>query len=179
MPTRYIPDSYPVLSCLLHNLVDDIPLMAETLDSYDRRLLGALQQDATLSTDALAERVHLSRNACWRRVKRLEEAGILQRRVALVDPAAVGVPLLVLVLIRTRDHSAAWLARFRAAVAEMPEIVGAERMSGDLDYVLRIRVADVEAYDRVYKRLIAKIDIADVSASFVMETLKETTAVPI
>ncbi len=159
--------------------VEFIPSMPSNLDQIDRRLLQLLQRDASLSVDAVAEQVHLSRNACWRRIKGLEARGILRRRVAVVDPAAVGLGLQVFVLIRTNDHSAAWLKAFRAAVADMPEIMAAHRMTGDLDYVLRVRVADVSAYDQVYQRLIERVQIADVSASFVMEDLKETTALPI
>lgn len=150
-----------------------------SIDDMDRALLNALQKDASESLDALAERVHLSRNACWRRIKRLENEGIIQRRVALIEPGAVGLSLLAFVLIRTSDHSAAWLKSFRRAVREMPEIVAAQRMTGDLDYVLRVRVADVPAYDRFYQRLIDKVQIADVSASFVMEDIKDTTALPL
>lgn len=153
--------------------------MALSIDDIDRSILVALQQDASLSVDSLAERVNLSRNACWRRVKRLEADGVIRKRVAIVDPAAVDLPLQVFVLIRTDDHSAEWLAAFRAAVREMPEIMSAQRMSGDLDYVLKVRVCDVAAYDRFYQRLIAKVQIADVSASFVMEDVKETTALPL
>ena len=153
--------------------------MGGDLDDIDRRLLIRLQHDASLSVDALAESVHLSRNACWRRVKRLEADGIVKKRVAIIDPASVGLGLQVFVLIRTNDHSAAWLKAFRKAVREMPEIIAAQRMTGDLDYVLRVRVADVPAYDRFYQRLIDKVQIADVSASFVMEDVKETTALPI
>ncbi|MDA7425633.1 Lrp/AsnC family transcriptional regulator [Thalassococcus lentus] len=153
--------------------------MLDTIDEIDMRLLRLLQQDSSLSVDALAEQVHLSRNACWRRVKRLEAEKIIQKRVALVDPAAVDLGLQVFVLIRTSDHSADWLASFRNAVRQMPEIVSAQRMTGDLDYVLRVRVADVAAYDRFYQRLIDKVQLADVSASFVMEDIKDTTALPI
>lgn len=153
--------------------------MIEKLDDIDRNILNQLQNDASLSVDALADKINLSRNACWRRVKRLETENILTKRVALVDAKAVGLPLQVFVLIRTSDHSADWLTAFRGAVREMPEIIGAQRMSGDLDYVLRVRVADVEAYDRFYQRLIGKVAIADVSASFVMEDIKETTALPV
>ena len=138
-----------------------------------------MQKDAALSVDALAEAVHLSRNACWRRVKRLETSGIITKRVAIVDPASVGLGLQVIVHIKTSDHSATWLKAFRQAVAGMPEVISAQRMTGDLDYILRVRVADVAAYDRFYQRLIEKVEIADVSASFVMEDLKETTALPI
>jgi Lrp/AsnC family transcriptional regulator len=153
--------------------------MMQMIDDIDRKILKLLQRDAALSVDQLAERVALSRNACWRRVKRLEADGIIQKRVAIVDPEALGLALQALVLIRTNDHSAAWLEAFRKAVREMPEIMSAQRMSGDLDYVLRVRVADMVAYDRFYQRLIDKVQIADVSASFVMEDVKETTALPV
>ena len=159
--------------------MENIPSMTLNFDDIDRKLLKLLQQDASLSVDALAEKVHLSRNACWRRVRRLEAEGIVTKRVAIIDPASVGLGLQVFVLIRTNDHSAAWLKAFRQAVSEMPEVVAAQRMTGDLDYVLRVRVADVPAYDRFYQRLIDKVQIADVSASFVMEDVKETTALPI
>jgi Lrp/AsnC family transcriptional regulator len=149
------------------------------IDTIDRRLLAELQRDGTLSVDQLSERVSLSRNACWRRVKRLEEAGIITGRVALVDAEKVGLGLSVFILVRTSNHDPQWLARFREAVAGFAEITGAYRMSGDLDYVLRARVADVKAYDRLYQRLIAKVSLSDVSASFVMEEIKETTVVPI
>lgn len=153
--------------------------MPALLDDIDRALLRLLQADAAQSVDTLADRVHLSRNACWRRIKRLEAEGIVQKRVAIVDPTAVGLALQVFVLIRTNDHSAAWLRAFGQAVRTMPEIVAAQRMTGDLDYVLRVRVADMPAYDRFYQRLIDKVAIADVAASFVMEDVKETTALPI
>lgn len=153
--------------------------MSSALDEIDRRLLALLQEDASLSVDAIAERVQLSRNACWRRIKRLETDGVVKKRVAIIDPGSVGLALQVFVLIRTNDHSATWLKTFRKAVREMPEIIAAQRMTGDLDYVLRVRVADVPAYDHFYQRLIDKVQIADVSASFVMEDVKETTALPI
>ena len=153
--------------------------MNQNMDETDRRILAVLQKDATLSMDALAERVHLSRNACWRRIRQMEEAGVLKGRVALVDPQAVGLGLSVFVMIRTQRHDPDWLAQFQKVVREMPEIVGAHRMSGDLDYVLRVRVADVAGYDRFYQRLIAKVPLADISASFVMEDLKDTTELPV
>jgi len=153
--------------------------MTHIIDNIDRKILNLLQGDAAQSVDQLAERVALSRNACWRRVKRLEADGIIQKRVAIVDPQALGLGLQAVVLIRTNDHSATWLEAFRRAVREMPEIMSAQRMSGDLDYILRVRVADMMAYDRFYQRLIDKVQIADVSASFVMEDLQETTALPI
>lgn len=149
------------------------------LDELDRRILAELQRDGTLSVDALSERVHLSRNACWRRMKRLEEEGVITGRVALIDADRVGLGLSVFILVRTSNHDPDWLKRFREAVSSLPEVVGVYRMTGDLDYVLRARVADVKAYDRLYQRLIARIPLSDVSASFVMEEIKETTIVPL
>ncbi|MGB3408671.1 MAG: Lrp/AsnC family transcriptional regulator [Jannaschia sp.] len=148
-------------------------------DETDLRILRQLQKDTTPSLDMLAERVALSRNACWRRVRRLEEAGVIRARVAHLDAAALGLGLSVVVLIRVGSHEPGWLDRFQAAVRIMPEIQGAHRMTGDLDYILRVRVADVADYDRFYKALIARVPIADVSASFVMEDIKDTTELPI
>lgn len=149
------------------------------LDTSDHRILSELQRDASLSMDVLSERVHLSRNACWRRIKAMEASGLIRGRVTLLDPARAGCPLQVIVLVRTSHHDAGWMAKFDTAVRAMPEIVGAHRMSGDLDYVLRVRVADVPAYDRFYKDLIARVPLSDISASFVMEDLKDTTALPL
>ena len=153
--------------------------MIDELDETDRRILAILQSDVSLSMDAIAERVHLSRNACWRRIRLMEESGVLKARVALVDPKAVGLGLAVFVMIRTQRHDPDWLTQLKKVIQEMPEIMGAHRMSGDLDYVLRVRVADVAGYDRFYQRLIARVTLADISASFVMEDLKETTALPV
>ena len=153
--------------------------MSGKLDSIDRRLLAELQLDATLTVDQLSERLGLSRNACWRRMKLLEEHGVIIGRVALVDAEKVGLGLSVFVIIRTSNHDPDWLRKFREAVVSLPEITGVYRMSGDLDYVLRARVADVKSYDRLYQRLIAKVPLSDVSASFVMEEIKETTVIPV
>ena len=149
------------------------------IDDIDHKILRELQQDGSLSIDSLAERIHLSRNACWRRLKALEEQGVIKGRVALVDAEQVGCGLSVFIFIRTANHDPDWLARFRAAVVSLPEITGVHRTSGELDYVLRARVADVKAYDRLYQRLIAKVPLADVNASFVMEDIKDTTALPL
>lgn len=149
------------------------------MDDFDKSILRALQVDASQSIESLAEKVNLSRNACWRRVKHLEEAGIITARVALVDPLAVDLDLTVLVLLRTNEHAAGWAEKFRAAVLAMPEITGAFRMSGDLDYVLRVRVRDVKAYDAFYQRLTSRLKLSDISASFVMEEIKDTTALPL
>lgn len=153
--------------------------MTLELDMIDHRILRLLQQDAMLSMDAIAEAAALSRNACWRRIKAMEAAGVIRGRVALVEPEAVGLGLSVIVMIRTSAHESGWLEQFRRAVAGMPEVMGAHRMSGDLDYVLRVRVADVKGYDAFYQRLIAQVPIADISASFVMDDIKDTTALPI
>ena len=128
--------------------------------------------------DAVAERVHLSRNACWRRIRRMEETGVIRSRVALVDPRAVGLPLSVFALIRTTRHDPEWLEAFEQAVRDLPEIVGAHRMSGELDYVLRVRVASVEDYDAFYQRLIKRVPLSDISASFVMQVIKDSTVLP-
>ena len=153
--------------------------MSHELDEADLRILRCLQQDASVSMDELAARTNLSRNACWRRVKQLEERQVVRGRVALIDPDTVGLGLSVFVIIRTSAHEEGWLGKFEDAVRTLPEIQGAHRMTGDIDYVLRLRVADVKGYDRFYKRLIAKVPISDISASFVMEDIKETTALPI
>lgn len=153
--------------------------MSAELDTIDRRILAELQRDGTLSVDQVSERVGLSRNACWRRMRRLEDERFITGRVALVDAEKVGLGLSVFILVRTSSHDPDWLKKFREATVSFPEISGVYRMSGDLDYVLRARVADVKAYDRLYQRLIAKVPLSDVSASFVMEEIKETTVVPV
>ena len=153
--------------------------MTAELDAIDRRILAELQRDAMLSVDDVSARVNLSRNACWRRIRQLEETGVITGRVALVDAEKLGLGLSVFIMVRTSNHDPEWLARFRAAVTSLPEITGVYRMSGDLDYVLRARVADVKAYDRLYQRLIAKVPLSDVSASFVMEEIRDTTVVPV
>ena len=149
------------------------------IDDIDRNILRVLQQDAALSMDALAERVALSRNACWRRIKALEAAGVLTGRVALVDASKVGLGLQALVLIRSATHDPDWMLRFDRALRSLPEVTAAHRMSGDLDYVLRVQVADMAGYDAFYKRLIAQVPVTDISASFVMETLKDSPAIPV
>ncbi|NBC96304.1 MAG: AsnC family transcriptional regulator [Deinococcus-Thermus bacterium] len=153
------------------------PAALPVLDDLDRKLLRRLQRDADGSIEALGAEVGLSRNAAWRRVRRMEEAGVIRGRVVLVDPAAVGLGLTVFIAIRTDRHDPDWLDALAAAVRDLPEIVGCYRVSGAVDYLLRARVADVGDYDRLYQRLIRKVPLTDVSASFVMEEIKETTAV--
>lgn len=151
----------------------------DILDDIDRRLLRKLQRDATLSLDQLSDAVNLSRNACWRRIKALEADGIIAARVTLLDPDKLGLPLTVFIQIRTNAHEPGWLDRFKSATRAMPEILGVYRMSGDLDYLIRARVADMADYDRLYQRLISRVPLYDVSASFVMEGIKDTTELPL
>jgi len=147
--------------------------------TIDRRIMGELQRDAAQSLDALGESVGLSRNACWRRVRALEAAGVIKARVALLDPVQLDLPLMVFIQIRTSAHAPDWLEKFSTATRAMPEILGVYRMSGDLDYLIRARVADMAGYDQLYQRLIRKVPLSDVSASFVMEEIKETTQLPV
>jgi Lrp/AsnC family transcriptional regulator len=149
------------------------------LDAIDKRLLAELQRDATLSLDELGERAGLSRNSCWRRITRLDESGVIKARVALLSAEAVNAKLMVFIAVRTSRHSADWAERFRAAVKDIPEIVGAFRTAGEIDYILQARMPDVAAYDALYQKLIARIDMLDVSATFVMETMKDTSEIPL
>ena len=149
------------------------------LDSRDRQILEVLQDDAMTPITAIAERVGLSTTPCWRRIQRLERDGVIRRRVALLDAASLNVPVSVFVAVRTNRHSAAWVAQFRKTLDAIPEIVEAYRMSGEIDYLLRVVVPDIAGYDLVYKQLIDKIEFADVTSSFSMEELKHTTALPL
>ncbi|MFK7881314.1 Lrp/AsnC family transcriptional regulator [Roseobacter sp.] len=150
-----------------------------TIDETDRRILKFLQQDASQSLDALGEAVHLSRNACWRRIKALETAGVISARVTMLDPNALGLGLMVFIMIRTNAHAPDWLTAFKKATRSMPEILGVYRMTGDLDYLVRARVADMADYDRLYQALIRRVPLSDVSASFVMEQIKDTHELPL
>ncbi len=149
------------------------------IDPKDRDILRELQRDCTQPIEALAAKVHLSRNACWRRMKMLEEKGVIRGRVALVDGARINLGLTAFIAVKTAHHEPKWLETFSAAVRAVPEIVGVYRMTGDTDYLLQAVVSDIAGYDRLYKRLIAKIPLTDVSTSFVMEKIKETTALPL
>ena len=149
------------------------------MDDFDRRILACLQENASRPLEQVAERVGLSASPCWRRIQKLEAAGVIARRVALLDPERMNVGVTVFVSGRTNQHNQAWAERFCAAVDRIPEIVEFYRMSGETDYLLRIVVPDIAAYDGVYKRLIASVDLADVSSSFAMERIKYTTALPV
>ncbi len=170
------------MSCTFANLCDICFEMAtenETIDDLDRRLLGELQRDATQNLESVGSAIGLSRNAVWRRIRRLEEIGVVRGRVAVLDGDRLGLGLSVFIQLRTNRHEPEWLESFARAMRDTPEILGAYRMSGDLDYLIRARVRDMAAYDRLYQRLIRRVELADVSASFVMEELKETTALPL
>ncbi|WP_306112875.1 MULTISPECIES: Lrp/AsnC family transcriptional regulator [unclassified Roseovarius] len=149
------------------------------IDDIDRKLLTELQRDAGLPLEELGNRVGLSRNACWRRIKALEAAGVIRAKVALLDPAAVGLGLEVFIQVKAAAHDAAWLEKFARATRGTPEVTGVYRMTGDLDYLIRARVADMADYDRLYQTLIARVPMGDVSASFVMEEIKHTTELPL
>jgi Lrp/AsnC family transcriptional regulator len=149
------------------------------LDARDLQILSILQQDAMTPVVEIAERIGLSTTPCWRRIQKLEAEGVIRRRVALLDPAALNVPVSVFVAIRTSRHSAEWLEQFRNALDGIPEVVEAYRMSGEVDYLLRVVVPDIAGYDAVYKRLIERIELADVTSSFSMEEMKHTTALPL
>ena len=149
------------------------------LDDMDIKILRVLQADATRPVADVGKEVGLSTTPCWRRIQKLEEAGVIQRRVALLDPAMINAGVTVFVSIKTDQHSLDWLDRFHAAVVDFPEVVEFYRMSGEVDYLLRVVVPDIAAYDAFYKKLIAKIDISKVSSAFAMEQIKYTTALPL
>jgi Lrp/AsnC family transcriptional regulator len=149
------------------------------VDATDRAILACLQEDATMPVAEIARRVGLSSTPCWRRIQKLEEAKVIRARVALLDRRQLNVGVTVFVSVRTNQHSVAWLERFAAAVADLPEVVEFYRMSGEIDYLLRVVVPDIAAYDRFYRKLIAKIELSDVSSSFAMEQIKYTTALPL
>ena len=149
------------------------------MDRLDRKILRLLQEDSTLAVADLAKKVGLSTTPCWRRIQKMEEDGVIQRRVAILDPVKINTKVTVFVSIRTNTHSIEWLKRFSEVVVEFPEVVEFYRMSGDVDYLLRVVVPDIGAYDAFYKRLIAKIEIRDVSSAFAMEQIKYTTQMPL
>ena len=149
------------------------------MDRIDKKILDFLQTDATLPVGDIAARVGLSATPCWRRIRNLEKAGIIQRRVALLDPEKLNLGITVFVALKTSQHNYAWLKDFAKAVSGIDEVVEFYRMSGDPDYLLRIVVPDIAGYDVVYKRLIQAADLSDVSSSFAMERIKYTTALPL
>lgn len=150
------------------------------LDKIDRKLLSLLQNDCTLSLQALADAVNLTTTPCWKRLKRLEDDGVIRAKVALLDPEKLGLGLTAFVLIKTQHHSSEWYCKFVSVVAEMPEVLGFWRMAGEYDYLMRVQVEDMKRYDDFYKRLVNGIPgLTDVTSSFAMEQIKYTTALPL
>ena len=149
------------------------------LDAMDRKILGLLQKDASRPIAEISDAVHLSQNACWRRIRRLEEEGIIRKRVALLDPDKLGVGVTVFVSVRAGEHSPKWLENFTAAVRKMPEVVEFYRMAGDVDYLIKLQVKDIAAYDKVYKTIISSSKLNDVTGAFAMEEMKRTTELPL
>lgn len=157
----------------------DLPPIPSPLDSIDRRILTLLQQDAALPVAEIAAQVGLSQTPCWKRIKRMETQGIIIARVALLDPRMVGLPLTAFVAVETADHSPDWIERFALATATMPEVMDVWRMAGDVDYLLRVVVRDMGAYDGFYRRLIAAIPLKNVSSRFAMEHVKASSVLPL
>jgi Lrp/AsnC family transcriptional regulator len=146
------------------------------VDNTDRRILAILQEDASLPVAEIAARVNLSQTPCWRRIQKLEEAGVIQGRVAILDPNSIGLGLTVFVEIETGDHSQGWLDKFAEAINTLPEVMEVYRMAGDVDYLIRLAVANMAAYDDFYRRLIALVPMKNVTSRFAMERVKYTTA---
>jgi Lrp/AsnC family transcriptional regulator len=149
------------------------------MDAIDRKILAVVQEDASLSVAEIGQRVGLSSTPCWKRLQRLEAEGVILRRVALVAPEKVGLGITVFVSVETGDHSNEWLKRFAEVVSAMPEVMEFYRMAGDVDYMLRVVVADIAGYDTFYKKLIAAVPLKNVTSRFAMERIKSTTALPI
>lgn len=149
------------------------------MDAVDRKILIVMQENASLSVAEIGSRVGLSSTPCWKRIQRLEADGVIQRRVAVVDQAKVGLGITVFVSVETGDHSQEWLDRFAQTVGAMPEVMEFYRMAGDVDYMLRVVVPDIAGYDGFYKRLIATVPLKNVTSRFAMEKIKSTTALPI
>ena len=149
------------------------------MDNTDRKILAILQEDASLPVAEVAARVNLSQTPCWRRIQKLEEAGVIQGRVAILDPNSIGLGLTVFVEIETGDHSREWLDRFAEAINTMPEVMEVYRMAGDVDYLIRLAVANMAAYDDFYRRLIALVPMKNVTSRFAMERVKYTTSYPL
>ncbi len=149
------------------------------MDRIDKRILTILQSDVTMPVAEIGKKVGLSTTPCWRRIQKMDEDGVIQDRVAILDPEKVNARVTVFVSIRTSSHNSEWLKRFSEVTKEFPEIVELYRMSGEVDYLMRVMVPDMQAYDRFYQRLISRIDLTDVSSSFAMERMKYTTQLPL
>jgi len=149
------------------------------MDDTDRRILRILQTDCSASVSEVARQVGLSASPCWKRINRLQESGIIREQVAVLEPETLGFGLTVFMAIRTGEHSGDWLRRFAEFVAGMPEVQEFHRMAGEIDYMLKVVVADMKAFDAFYKRLVDTTPLAEVTSRFSMETIKQTTALPV
>ena len=149
------------------------------MDAVDRKILAVVQEDASLSVAEIGQRVGLSSTPCWKRLQKLEAEGVITRRVAIIDPEKVGLGITVFVSIETGDHSQDWLKKFADVVGAMPEVMEFYRMAGDVDYMLRVVVPDIQGWDRLYKRMIAAIPLKNVTSRFAMEKIKSTTVLPL
>ena len=161
------------------DLAVQLPETSRRLDAIDRKILMVLQDDSSLSVAEIGDRVGLSSTPCWKRIQRLEADGVIDRRVAVLDPVKLGLGLTVFVSIETADHSREWLERFAATVSAMPEVLEFYRMAGDVDYMLRVVVADMQSYDVFYKKLISAVPLKNVTSRFAMEKIKSVTALPV
>jgi Lrp/AsnC family transcriptional regulator len=159
--------------------MSDAPNTSPTLDRIDRKILFELMRDSTLPVAQLAERVGLSQTPCWKRVQKLEAAGVITGRVAIVDPAAIGLGLTIFVEIEAADHTPEWRAAFADIVTTFPQIVETHRMAGDVDYLLKVIVPDMQAFDRFYLDLTKRLSCRNVTSKFSMERMKATTILPI
>jgi len=153
--------------------------MAARLDEMDRKILAELQTDAEQSLDEIARKVGSSKTPVWNRIRRMREAGVILRQVAILDPEALGLEGCFFVLIRTSEHEAEWQRRFLHALRSRPEVLEANRLAGDIDYILKVRVANARAYDTFYQALISEVRIYNVTALLSMEEIKSTTAMPL
>ena len=149
------------------------------MDDADKRILNIIQSNADLSLNEISERVNLSRNACWNRIRQMEARGVIRGRVTLLDRDRLNLDLTVFIAIRTSQHDAKWLEAFRRAVQDLPEILAIYRTTGETDYLMHAVVPNMKAYDALYQRIIAKVELSDVSSSFVMEEIKQTTELPL
>ena len=149
------------------------------MDSTDRKILNLLQTDASLTVKQIAQQIPLSVTPCWKRIQKLEQNGFIRARVALLDPKKVNASVTVFMAIKTDQHTSDWIERFNREVSQLPEVMEIYRMSGEIDYLLRVVVSSIEAYDAFYKKLIDRIELANVTSSFAMEQIKYTTALPV
>ncbi len=149
------------------------------MDSTDKKILNLLQTDASLTVKQIAEQIPLSVTPCWKRIQKMENSGLIRARVALLDAKMINANVTVFVAIKTPHHTAEWIDGFNKEVSKLPEVMEIYRMSGEIDYLLRVAVSSIEAYDQFYKKLIARVDLSNVTSSFAMEQMKYTTALPI